>query len=127
MNGFNKVESDTCVHNTGQCELGNTLCEGCGEYSDAETSGDLKEPSELKKGFGVRLRRFRRIHKWNQAELSRRSGLNASAIWHLENRQRVPSFMNLIKLHRALGVSVDALTGVKLCWVDNEPEENDNV
>ena len=50
----------------------------------------------------------------NQSDLSRRTGLQPSAISQFETGQRVPSLQNLIKIADALGVALDSIFGRNL-------------
>lgn len=65
-------------------------------------------PSE----FGRRLREARRLRGWTQDRLAKESDIPAAVISHFETgtRQRA-SAANLVKLARALSVSVDYLLG----------------
>lgn len=62
--------------------------------------------------FGRRLREARGVRCWTQEELAKESGVPAAMISHFETgvRQRA-SAANLVKLARALSVSVDYLLG----------------
>lgn len=61
--------------------------------------------------FPKRLRAARERRDLNQADLSHRSGLQASAISHFETGTRKPSFDNLRRLADALEVTTDYLLG----------------
>lgn len=69
---------------------------------------ESRRPSDL---FPDRLRAAREHRGLNQGELSKRSGLQASAISHFETKQRKPSFDNLRRLADALEVTTDYLVG----------------
>lgn len=62
--------------------------------------------------FGRRLRQRRRLRGWTQEQLATESGVPAAVISHFETgtRQRA-SAANLVKLAKALSVSVDYLLG----------------
>ena len=62
--------------------------------------------------FGRRLRQRRRLRGWTQEQLGTESGVRAAVISHFETgtRQRA-SAANLVKLAKALSVSVDYLLG----------------
>lgn len=62
--------------------------------------------------FGRRLRQTRRLRGWTQERLADESRMPAAMISHFETgtRQRA-SAANLVKLARALSVSVDYLLG----------------
>lgn len=61
--------------------------------------------------FNDRLRKARESLGLTQADLAKKSGLQAAAISHFETGHRAPSFENLRKLSDALNVSVDYLLG----------------
>lgn len=61
--------------------------------------------------FKDRLRKTREARGLTQADLAKKTGLQAAAISHFETAQRAPSFDNLRKLSDALNVSVDYLLG----------------
>lgn len=65
-------------------------------------------PSDI---FPKRLRAARELRGFNQGELARGSGLQASAISHFETSARKPSFDNLKRLADALDVTTDYLLG----------------
>lgn len=62
--------------------------------------------------FGQRLREIRELRAWTQEELAEKAGLAASVVSHYETGvRRKPSADNLVKLAKALGVTVDYLLG----------------
>ena len=61
--------------------------------------------------FQDRLRKARESRGLTQADLAKKTGLQAAAISHFETGQRAPSFDNLRKLSDALTVSIDYLLG----------------
>lgn len=69
---------------------------------------ESRKPSEV---FPDRLKAAREHRGLSQGELSKRTGLQASAISHFENQQRKPSFDNLRRLADALDVTTDYLVG----------------
>jgi transcriptional regulator with XRE-family HTH domain len=69
---------------------------------------ESRKPSEV---FPDRLRAAREHRDLSQSELAKRTGLQASAISHFENKQRKPSFDNLRRLADALDVTTDYLVG----------------
>lgn len=71
----------------------------------------MKKSSTPSKIFSDRLRAAREFRNLNQAELSKRSGLQASAVSHFETGTRKPSFDNLRRLADALEVTTDYLLG----------------
>ena len=62
--------------------------------------------------FGQRLREARRLRAWTQERLAKESRVPAAMVSHFETgaRQRA-SAANLVKLAKALSVSVDYLLG----------------
>ena len=60
-------------------------------------------------GATIRARRVNR--EMTRAELSRVSGLSPSFLYRIERGLRSPSDIALVKLARALGCTVDDLTG----------------
>lgn len=56
-----------------------------------------------------RLREMRQMRGLKQSDLSRRTGLQPSAISQFETGQRVPSLANLVKIADALGVALDSI------------------
>lgn len=63
--------------------------------------------------FTTRLREARDVRGWSQAELAQRADMQPSAIAHFEAARRKPSFDNVRRLAKALGVSTDYLMGVE--------------
>ena len=61
--------------------------------------------------FGARLIAAREARELSQAELAKKSGLQAAAIGHFERNRRKPSFANVRALAQALSVSSDYLLG----------------
>lgn len=61
--------------------------------------------------FQNRLRKARESRALTQADLAKKTGLQAAAISHFETGQRAPSFHNLRILSDHLNVSVDYLLG----------------
>lgn len=61
--------------------------------------------------FSSRLRNVREMSGLSQLELSQRSGLDPTAISHMEAGRREPNLESLIKIVKALGVSADLLLG----------------
>ena len=62
--------------------------------------------------FPARLRASRELRQLTQAELGRLAGLPSTTVSHFESGNRKPSFDNLKRLTRVLGVSTDYLMGV---------------
>lgn len=63
--------------------------------------------------FTARLREARDTRGWSQAELAQRADMQPSAIAHFEAARRKPSFDNVRRLAKALGVSTDYLMGLE--------------
>lgn len=62
-----------------------------------------------RKRFAACLRGLRRTAGLTRPDLAARSGLTRAAIWSLEKGLRVPTWTTLLKLSKALGVSIQAL------------------
>ena len=63
--------------------------------------------------MGARIAALRRAAGWNQAELAQRLQISPSAVGMYEQGRREPSADMLVRMAKALGVSVDyLLTGV---------------
>jgi transcriptional regulator with XRE-family HTH domain len=61
--------------------------------------------------FSKRLKEVREVRGLSQAELAKKTRLQATAISHFETGARAPSFDNLRRLADALNVSTDYLIG----------------
>lgn len=73
-------------------------------------SRSLSAPQQV---FAVRLAQARRGLEMSQEEVSKRSGLPASAVSHYESGRRSPSLDNLVRLIRAMpGVNANWLLGL---------------
>lgn len=59
--------------------------------------------------FKLRLKEFRELKKWTQADLSRISNLSTSAISQYESGGREPGLEVLIKLANAFEITIDEL------------------
>ena len=66
-----------------------------------------------RKIFRQRLATERKARNWSQEALARNTGLQSTAISHFETGARRPSFDNLIKLSKGMGVSIDWLVGLR--------------
>lgn len=62
--------------------------------------------------FPSRLRETRDKRSFTQAELGKQAGLPSTTISHFESGSRKPSFDNLRRLAKVLGVSTDYLMGI---------------
>jgi transcriptional regulator with XRE-family HTH domain len=67
--------------------------------------------------MGERFKRLREEARMTQVEAAQRSGIPLRTLCNWEQGQRVPRLDHAMKLARALGVSMDELTGF------NEPPE----
>lgn len=63
-------------------------------------------------GFGDRLRQARQAAGMSQAELAERADLDPPQLSHFERHARLPSFLNLVEIVRALPGSAEYLLGV---------------
>lgn len=86
------------------------------EIVPAPMGADNKQASaDLVRGFGERVRQFRRVRGWTQAELAIRCGFSHSTM--VANYERSggnsPNLRSLILIARALGVSLDELVGYR--------------
>lgn len=63
--------------------------------------------------FGARLKEARERQGLSQAQLADRAEMQPSAIAHFEANRRKPSFDNVRRLAKALGISSDYLLGVQ--------------
>lgn len=63
--------------------------------------------------ISARIRNARQSQGMSQSDLATASGLHVSAISHFERGERMPSVLNLIRLAKALGVSIDWLCELK--------------
>lgn len=59
--------------------------------------------------IGERIRHYRTERGWSIKELSEKSGINPSHLYRMEKGKKTPSEETLIKLNRALDVSIDCL------------------
>lgn len=62
--------------------------------------------------FPTRLKQAREKRGLTQADLSKEAGLPSTTISHFESGSRKPSFDNLRRLTKVLGVSTDYLMGI---------------
>lgn len=61
--------------------------------------------------FAVSLRRLRKARGWTQPRLGRLAGISPSTVCVLETGTNGPSLLTACALARALGTTVDAMTG----------------
>jgi transcriptional regulator with XRE-family HTH domain len=69
------------------------------------------ETSSFWRGLGHRLKTIRELCGLSQAELSRKTGINATELAHFEGGGRKPNLEHIVKIVKALGVSADVLLG----------------
>lgn len=67
--------------------------------------------SRIKYTLGKRMVFFRNSLALSQKDLAEKAGLTPAAICNIEKDIRKPSFESLIKLSKALDVSIDELVG----------------
>jgi transcriptional regulator with XRE-family HTH domain len=62
--------------------------------------------------FGQNLRKLRQQAKMSQNQLADKAGLGRRSAWicHIENGRRLPDMGTMIKIAKALGVTMDKLT-----------------
>ena len=68
----------------------------------------------VRRNFRANLIACRLKKVWNQDQLASRSGLTGAAISHFETGKRLPCLINLIKLSKALNISIDFLVSTRL-------------
>jgi len=68
--------------------------------------------SSRKLTFGDRVKLLRNSIGLSQVALARETKLTPPAICQIESGKRMPSYKSLIKLSRALDISIDELVGV---------------
>ena len=74
-------------------------------------------------GIGERVKALRDQRGLTLQEVADRCGITKSWIWEIEQgRQRNPSVNSAVALSRALGVSLDFLTGLSTTMPDLHPE-----
>jgi transcriptional regulator with XRE-family HTH domain len=73
--------------------------------------------------FGDAVRKCREYRLLTQSELARRTGLEPSAICHIETNRRAPSFWTLRALVFSLGVSADVILGTELLPLRRLPHD----
>lgn len=77
------------------------------------TEGENKKlRREFTKRLSERLREVRKSKKLTQQELAERAGLHLTYVGHLELGKYHPTVYVMWKIAKALGVSIDDLTGV---------------
>lgn len=69
--------------------------------------------------LGNKIRSLRTEHGMTAAQLGERLGLKQSAVSHLENGLRLPSFGVLVKLANVFDVSTDELTSLSTEQIDS--------
>jgi transcriptional regulator with XRE-family HTH domain len=59
--------------------------------------------------FGKKIRTMRKMHGWSQEVLAEKAGLHPTYIGGIERGERNPSLINLVRLAKALRVSLPEL------------------
>jgi transcriptional regulator with XRE-family HTH domain len=62
--------------------------------------------------FGKRLRSLRKIRGWSQEVLAEQAGLHPTYIGGIERGERNPSLINLVRLAKALSLSLAELVDI---------------
>lgn len=63
----------------------------------------------IRNKFGKQVRNLRREHDWSQEDLADNSGVHRTYIGAIERGEQNVSIDNIIKLAKALGVSLEQL------------------
>jgi transcriptional regulator with XRE-family HTH domain len=66
-------------------------------------------PDDPQKLFGASVRKYRKALQWSQEELAEASGLHWTYIGGIERGERNVSLQNIVKVARALKLSVSTL------------------
>jgi transcriptional regulator with XRE-family HTH domain len=69
----------------------------------------LKSEDKIVRDLAVRIRALRATKGWSQERLAEEAGIHRTYLGGIETARRNPSLRNLIRLARALGVSIAAL------------------
>lgn len=65
--------------------------------------------NDILKKFGQKVKKLREGKGWTQEELAKKSGLHRTYIGSIERSERNVSLVNIGKIAKALGLSVDKL------------------
>ena len=65
--------------------------------------------STILKKFGNRIKKLRQAKGWSQEELGNRAKLHRTYIGSIERNERNVSLINIEKIAKALGVSIEVL------------------
>lgn len=65
--------------------------------------------STILKKFGNRIKKLRQTKGWSQEELGNRAKLHRTYIGSIERNERNVSLINIEKIAKALGVSIEVL------------------
>lgn len=88
------------------------LGDSSGKYNAVVGTVEEKHlATDVARGFGARLRRFRERAGLTRKALARRAGLTRQAVDYIEREQRYPRLPALIALADALRLTLDALAG----------------
>jgi transcriptional regulator with XRE-family HTH domain len=69
----------------------------------------LKYEDKIVRDLAVRIRALRNTKGWSQERLAEEAGMHRTYLGGIETARRNPSLRNLIRLARALGVSIAGL------------------
>jgi len=91
---------------------GKQICQQNGENIRPIVSSSSRKALEMAKlggRLGAYIRKVRRARGWGQEELARRSGISSPHVSRIETGERDPSFATMIKVAKALGLSLDQI------------------
>ncbi len=69
----------------------------------------MKAEDKIVRELAVRIRQLRQTKGWSQEKLAEAAGMHRTYLGGIEVARRNPSLRNLIRIARALGVSVKTL------------------
>ncbi len=65
--------------------------------------------NQILKQFGSKVKKLRKAKGWSQEDLAKRAGLHRTYIGSIERSERNVSLINIERIAKALGVSVETL------------------
>lgn len=83
-----------------------------------------KEENQLLLEFGKRLRRLRKECGLTQDDLEHKAKVHDNMVGRLERGERIPNYLQLIKLSKALGIDVAILFHDETKVEGNEQKNN---